>query len=111
MAGAATAAADGAATAARAAAVSTTPAPAAAAAAAAGAQPRRRPWQSAAKRGIGEAGSVCGDKHVVVYMSICSLMGSIGVMAVKALGISIKLTAAGANHVQNGRISAAQRKR
>jgi len=43
-------------------------------------------------------------------MSICSLMGSIGMMAVKALGISIKLTAAGANHLQNGRISAAQRK-
>lgn len=38
-----------------------------------------------------------GDKHVIVYVSICSLMGSIGVMAVKALGIAIKLTMAGAN--------------
>lgn len=38
-----------------------------------------------------------GDRHVIVYVSICSLMGSIGVMAVKALGISIKLTLAGAN--------------
>jgi hypothetical protein len=38
-----------------------------------------------------------GDQNVIVYVSICSLMGSIGVMAVKALGISIKLTLIGSN--------------
>lgn len=38
-----------------------------------------------------------GDTQVTVYISICSLMGSIGVMACKALGISIKLTLLGSN--------------
>lgn len=38
-----------------------------------------------------------GDKQVIVYISICSLMGSIGVMSVKALGISLKLTFIGSN--------------
>ena len=38
-----------------------------------------------------------GDSNVLVYVSICSLMGSIGVMAVTALGIAIKLTVLGDN--------------
>jgi len=38
-----------------------------------------------------------GDTQITVYISICSLMGSIGVMACKALGIAIKLTALGSN--------------
>lgn len=38
-----------------------------------------------------------GHKQIVVYIAICSLMGSIGVMACKALGIALKLTAIGHN--------------
>mmetsp|Transcript_11918 Transcript_11918/g.35350 ORF Transcript_11918/g.35350 Transcript_11918/m.35350 type:complete len:438 (+) Transcript_11918:83-1396(+) len=38
-----------------------------------------------------------GDTQITVYIAICSLMGSIGVMACKALGISIKLTLLGSN--------------
>lgn len=38
-----------------------------------------------------------GKTHLVVYIGICSLMGSITVMSVKALAIAIKLTFKGSN--------------
>eukprot|EP00250_Pteridium_aquilinum_P016253 c23026_g1_i2 orf=716-1846(-) len=38
-----------------------------------------------------------GHTHVMVFVSICSLMGSLSVMSVKALGIAIKLTFQGEN--------------
>jgi hypothetical protein len=38
-----------------------------------------------------------GHTHVLVYVGICSLMGSLSVMSVKALGIALKLTAQGDN--------------
>ncbi|KAL5703250.1 hypothetical protein ACHQM5_028364 [Ranunculus cassubicifolius] len=38
-----------------------------------------------------------GKTHLVVYVLICSLMGSITVMSVKALGIALKLTFEGFN--------------
>eukprot|EP00249_Psilotum_nudum_P015235 c25217_g2_i1 orf=3-1004(-) len=38
-----------------------------------------------------------GQTHVMVYVGICSLMGSLSVMSVKALGIGIKLTFEGEN--------------
>lgn len=38
-----------------------------------------------------------GRKHAIVYLSICSLFGSLSVMAVKALGLAIRLTLNGHN--------------
>ncbi|KAJ4968947.1 hypothetical protein NE237_015648 [Protea cynaroides] len=38
-----------------------------------------------------------GQTHMVVYIGICSLMGSLTVMSVKALGIALKLTFSGSN--------------
>ncbi|KAK7387618.1 hypothetical protein VNO78_28538 [Psophocarpus tetragonolobus] len=38
-----------------------------------------------------------GQKHMMVYIGICSLMGSITVMGVKAVGIALKLTFEGMN--------------
>ncbi|XVF65310.1 hypothetical protein PTKIN_Ptkin09bG0237900 [Pterospermum kingtungense] len=38
-----------------------------------------------------------GQTHMIVYVGICSLMGSLTVMAVKALGIGLKLTFEGTN--------------
>ncbi|XP_058093377.1 probable magnesium transporter NIPA2 isoform X3 [Magnolia sinica] len=38
-----------------------------------------------------------GKSHMLVYIGICSLMGSVTVMSVKALGIALKLTFSGAN--------------
>ncbi|KAJ6754594.1 MAGNESIUM TRANSPORTER NIPA1-RELATED [Salix purpurea] len=38
-----------------------------------------------------------GQTHMIVYVGICSLMGSITVMSVKALGIALKLTFSGSN--------------
>lgn len=38
-----------------------------------------------------------GKKNPLVYLSICSAAGSVSIMAVKALGIAIKLTFAGNN--------------
>ncbi|KAL9404380.1 hypothetical protein Peur_001352 [Populus x canadensis] len=38
-----------------------------------------------------------GEKNMIVYVGICSLMGSITVMSVKALGIALKLTFSGSN--------------
>uniref|UniRef100_A0A5B7AGG0 Probable magnesium transporter n=1 Tax=Davidia involucrata TaxID=16924 RepID=A0A5B7AGG0_DAVIN len=38
-----------------------------------------------------------GKTHMVVYIGICSLMGSLTVMSVKAVGIALKLTFSGTN--------------
>jgi hypothetical protein len=40
---------------------------------------------------------VYGTKNPFVYISICSLVGSVSVMAIKAFGIALKLTFAGNN--------------
>lgn len=40
-----------------------------------------------------------GNTHVMVYIGICSLMGSLSVMSVKALGIALKLTFEGTNQL------------
>lgn len=41
-----------------------------------------------------------GNTHVIVYIGICSLMGSLSVMSVKALGIALKLTFRGTNQLE-----------
>ncbi|GAV79933.1 Mg_trans_NIPA domain-containing protein [Cephalotus follicularis] len=41
----------------------------------------------------------CGQTHVMVYIGICSLVGSLSVMSVKALGIALKLTFSGMNQL------------
>jgi hypothetical protein len=38
-----------------------------------------------------------GKKNPLVYISICSLVGSISVMAIKGFGVAVKLTIAGDN--------------
>ena len=38
-----------------------------------------------------------GKKNPLIYLSICSTVGSISIMAVKAFGIAIKLTLRGDN--------------
>lgn len=38
-----------------------------------------------------------GKKNPLVYLSICSTVGSISVMSIKAFGIAVKLTLAGQN--------------
>jgi len=38
-----------------------------------------------------------GKKNPLIYVSICSTVGSVSVMAVKAFGIAVKLTFAGNN--------------
>ncbi|GJJ10624.1 hypothetical protein Clacol_004851 [Clathrus columnatus] len=40
-----------------------------------------------------------GQRNPLVYVSICSLVGSISIMAVKGLGIALKLTLAGNNQL------------
>jgi magnesium transporter len=40
---------------------------------------------------------VYGKKNPLIYLSICSTVGSVSVMAVKAFGIALKLTFAGKN--------------
>eukprot|EP00249_Psilotum_nudum_P020878 c27882_g3_i5 orf=617-1735(-) len=40
-----------------------------------------------------------GNTHVMVYIGICSLMGSLSVMSCKALGIALKLTFEGMNQL------------
>ncbi len=40
---------------------------------------------------------VHGKKNPLIYLSICSLVGSVSVMSVKAFGIALKLTFAGSN--------------
>ncbi|XP_059315324.1 probable magnesium transporter NIPA3 isoform X2 [Lycium ferocissimum] len=41
----------------------------------------------------------CGHSNVLVFTGICSLMGSLSVMSVKALGTSLKLTVEGKNQL------------
>ncbi|KAF6149115.1 hypothetical protein GIB67_000893, partial [Kingdonia uniflora] len=41
----------------------------------------------------------CGHTNVLVFTAICSLMGSLSVMSVKALGTSLKLTFEGTNQL------------
>ncbi|CAI9785769.1 unnamed protein product [Fraxinus pennsylvanica] len=41
----------------------------------------------------------CGHSNVLVFAGICSLMGSLTVMSVKALGTSLKLTIEGYNQL------------
>ncbi|KAJ7960576.1 Protein of unknown function (DUF803) [Quillaja saponaria] len=41
----------------------------------------------------------CGHSNVLVFTGICSLMGSLSVMSVKALGTSLKLTFEGKNQL------------
>lgn len=40
---------------------------------------------------------IYGKKNPLIYLSICSLVGSVSVMSVKAFGIALKLTFAGSN--------------
>ncbi|KAJ1385690.1 Magnesium transporter NIPA [Sesbania bispinosa] len=40
-----------------------------------------------------------GQTHIMVYIGVCSLVGSLSVMSVKALGIAIKLTLSGMNQL------------
>ncbi|XP_010538920.1 PREDICTED: probable magnesium transporter NIPA3 isoform X2 [Tarenaya hassleriana] len=40
-----------------------------------------------------------GQTHVMVYIGVCSLVGSLSVMSVKALGIALKLTFSGTNQL------------
>ncbi|KAH1222062.1 putative magnesium transporter NIPA4 [Glycine max] len=40
-----------------------------------------------------------GQTHIMVYIGVCSLVGSLTVMSVKALGIVIKLTLSGMNQL------------
>ncbi|CAN6440233.1 unnamed protein product [Victoria cruziana] len=40
-----------------------------------------------------------GQTHIMVYIGICSLVGSLSVMSVKALGIALKLTFSGTNQL------------
>lgn len=40
-----------------------------------------------------------GQTHIMVYIGVCSLMGSLSVMSVKALGIALKLTFSGMNQL------------
>lgn len=40
---------------------------------------------------------IYGTRNPFVYISICSLVGSVSVMAIKAFGIALKLTFAGNN--------------
>ncbi|XP_010431820.1 PREDICTED: probable magnesium transporter NIPA7 isoform X3 [Camelina sativa] len=42
---------------------------------------------------------LCGQTNVLVYIGICSLMGSLTVMSIKAVGIAIKLTLEGINQI------------
>ncbi|KAJ6815817.1 putative magnesium transporter NIPA4 isoform X1 [Iris pallida] len=40
-----------------------------------------------------------GQTHIMVYIGVCSLVGSLSVMSVKALGIALKLTFSGVNQL------------
>ncbi|XP_057978009.1 probable magnesium transporter NIPA4 isoform X4 [Malania oleifera] len=40
-----------------------------------------------------------GHTHIMVYIGVCSLVGSLSVMSVKALGIALKLTLSGTNQL------------
>ncbi|KAJ4826108.1 hypothetical protein Tsubulata_010959 [Turnera subulata] len=41
----------------------------------------------------------CGQTNILVYLGICSLMGSITVVSIKAIGIAIKLTLEGISQI------------
>lgn len=38
-----------------------------------------------------------GRSNPLVYVSICSLVGSVSIMAIKGLGVALKLTLSGSN--------------
>ncbi|KAK9217608.1 hypothetical protein WN943_006236 [Citrus x changshan-huyou] len=40
-----------------------------------------------------------GQTHIMVYIGVCSLVGSLSVMSVKAIGIALKLTLSGMNQL------------
>ncbi|KAI3984141.1 hypothetical protein MKX01_035268 [Papaver californicum] len=40
-----------------------------------------------------------GQTHIMIYIGICSLVGSLSVMSVKAIGIALKLTFSGTNQL------------
>ncbi|XP_018433327.1 probable magnesium transporter NIPA6 isoform X3 [Raphanus sativus] len=42
---------------------------------------------------------LCGQSNVLVYIGICSLMGALTVMSIKAIGIAIKLTMEGVSQI------------
>lgn len=42
-----------------------------------------------------------GKKNPLIYLSICSTVGSVSVMFIKALGIAVKLTIGGSNQFTN----------
>ncbi len=42
-----------------------------------------------------------GKKNPMIYLSICSTVGSISIMAIKGFGIAIKLTLGGHNQLTN----------
>lgn len=44
---------------------------------------------------------IYGRKNPLIYLSICSTVGSVSVMSVKAIGIAMKLTMAGKNQFTN----------
>jgi hypothetical protein len=46
---------------------------------------------------IYRVGPVYGKTHMLVYITICSLVGSISVMAVKGFAVAVKMTFAGQN--------------
>ncbi|KAJ3220006.1 hypothetical protein HDU67_007739 [Dinochytrium kinnereticum] len=50
---------------------------------------------------IYNVGPIYGKQNMLVYISICSLVGSISVMACKGFGIALKLTFSGANQLGN----------
>jgi len=47
-----------------------------------------------------------GDRQVVVYVLICSLVGSLSVVALRALGIAIKLSWRGSQHLHSRQTTA-----
>jgi hypothetical protein len=40
-----------------------------------------------------------GNRNPLVYISICSLVGSVSIMAIKGFGVALKLTIAGKNQL------------
>ncbi|KAI5474363.1 DUF803 domain membrane protein, partial [Pseudohyphozyma bogoriensis] len=40
-----------------------------------------------------------GDQHAIVYISICSVAGSVSIMAIKGFGVALRLTFAGQNQL------------
>ncbi|XP_075649549.1 putative magnesium transporter NIPA6 [Castanea sativa] len=41
----------------------------------------------------------CGQTNILIYLGICSLMGSLTVVSIKAIGIAIKLTLEGVSQI------------